>query len=185
MKTYEGMFLLDAGNHDFDVAAEPVREVLARIQAEVLSIKPWDERRLSYPIKGRKRGLYVLTYFKADPANMADLQHEIQLNEKVLRALLLSADHLSEEKIQAETPATLSQVRRAAADAQKASKAKVKADESAKAAPDPQEPSSQDKLVKTPAEDIPPAKPKSPAEEKTGEAKTAPDKDSSKSDDPK
>ena len=68
MKTYEGMFLVDAGNPDFDAATAPIRTVLDRSAAEVLSFKPWDERRLAYEIKGRKRALYVLSYFKLDRA---------------------------------------------------------------------------------------------------------------------
>ncbi len=124
-KTYEGMFLLDAGNPDFEAAAAPVRQVLDRAQAEVLSLKPWDDRRLAYDIKGRKRGLYVLAYFKAEPARIAEMEHELQLSENVLRAMLLSADHLSEEQIRAETPATLAASRRASAEASRAHKAQA------------------------------------------------------------
>ena len=51
--TYEGMFLVDPG--EFQAASEPVRNILARSEAEVLAIKPWDERRLAYEILGRKR----------------------------------------------------------------------------------------------------------------------------------
>ena len=123
MRTYEGMFLLDAGNPDFESAAAPVRDVLARANAEVLSLKPWDERRLAYEIKGRRRALYVLTYFRADPAVMQSLHHDIQLDERILRALILSADHVTEEVIHAETPATLAQARKAAAEAEKAARA--------------------------------------------------------------
>lgn len=111
MKTYEAMFLLDAENPDFDQAAEPVRTLLGRIQAEVLTLKPWDDRRLAYDIKGRRRGLYVLTYFKADPARVPEIQHEVQISEKILRLLLLSGDDLTPAQINAETPATLAQAR--------------------------------------------------------------------------
>jgi len=134
IKTYEAMFLLDTGSPDFEAAAAPVREVLDRADAEVLSLKPWDERRLAYEIKGRRRGLYVLTYFRADASQLGSLQHEIQLNEQILRALVLSADHVSEEKIHAETPATLLASRRAAAEAQKAARAAEKAQAAAKQA---------------------------------------------------
>jgi small subunit ribosomal protein S6 len=127
-KTYEGMFLLDAGNPDFEAAAAPVREVLARAEAEVLSFKPWDDRRLAYDIEGRKRGLFVLAYFKADPARIAEMEHEIQLSEKILRAMVLSADHLDEDKIQAETPATLAAARKASAEAARASKRAAQAE---------------------------------------------------------
>ena len=106
VKTYEGMFLLDAGNPDFQAASEPVRNVLGRYEAEILSIKPWDERRLAYQIRGRKRGLYALVYFKVNSSRLVEIQRDCQLDEKILRTLLLHKDRLTEEVIQAETPAT-------------------------------------------------------------------------------
>jgi len=105
-RTYEGMFLLDAGAGSFEAASEPIRTVLERVEAKVLAIKPWDERRLAYEIQGRKRGLYVLTYFQADPARITELEHDCQLSAEILRALFLRRDHLTEETINAETPAT-------------------------------------------------------------------------------
>ena len=106
MRTYEGMFLVDPTD-DFEQACQPVREVLQRADAEIITIKPWDERRLAYKIKGRKRGLYILTYFRAKPEKIGPLQYEIQLNERLLRALILSAEHVTEEQMHADTPATL------------------------------------------------------------------------------
>jgi small subunit ribosomal protein S6 len=104
MKTYEGLFLLDAGNPDFEAAAAPVRQVLEHVKAEVLVLKLWDERRLAYEIAGRKRGLYVLTYFKVEPAQMASLEHEVQLNEQILRAHILTAEGVTTEQMNAPCP---------------------------------------------------------------------------------
>ena len=106
MKMYEAMFLLDAGNPDAEAALAPAREVLARIHAEVLVLKPWDERKLAYEIKGRKRGLYVLAYFNADPLQITPLQHEVELDERILRALVLKTEGLTPEKMNADTPAS-------------------------------------------------------------------------------
>jgi small subunit ribosomal protein S6 len=105
-KTYEGMFLVDAGNSDFEAASEPIRAVLGRSESEILSIKPWDERRLAYGIKGRRRALYVLTYFEADPARIAEIEHDCRLSEKILRMLILLRRQLSRDQIEAHTPAT-------------------------------------------------------------------------------
>ena len=127
MKTYETMFLLDADNTDFESASAPVREILDRAGAEVLAIKPWDDRRLAYTIKGRKRGLYILTYFKADPARMSEMEHDIQLSDRIVRAMTLAADHLSDEQINADTPATLAKNRQLAAEAELAAKKKAEA----------------------------------------------------------
>jgi small subunit ribosomal protein S6 len=109
-KTYEGMFLLDAGNPDFNTASEPVRSILTRYEAELLTFKPWDERRLAYEILGRKRGLYVLSYFKLDPLKVREVEHDCRLDERVLRALILRRDRLTPEQINAETPATTTRV---------------------------------------------------------------------------
>ncbi len=72
-KTYEAMFLLDASSSDFEAASEPIRAVLERSEAETLSMKAWDERRLAYEIKGHRRGLYVLAYFHADPLKISEI----------------------------------------------------------------------------------------------------------------
>lgn len=103
--TYEGMFLLDSSS-DFEAASEPVKSILTRYGAELLAFKPWDDRKLAYEIRGRKRGLYVLTYFKADPEKIVEIEHDCQLDERFLRQLILRKDRLTQEQIDAVTPAT-------------------------------------------------------------------------------
>ncbi|MDP6636377.1 MAG: 30S ribosomal protein S6 [Phycisphaerae bacterium] len=107
-KTYEGMFLVQSGS-DFHAASQPVNTVLERSDAELLSIHPWEERRLAYEIKGHKRGLYILTYFKMDPANLSELHRDSELNEGILRMMILRRDKLSDEEVNAQTPAEVSQ----------------------------------------------------------------------------
>ncbi|HUS91665.1 MAG TPA: 30S ribosomal protein S6 [Phycisphaerae bacterium] len=113
-QTYEAMFLVDSGSGDFEAASQPAQLALSRNEAEVLSFKPWDERRLAFDIDGRRRGLYILAYFKAPSGRIADLERDCQLDERVLRLLVLRREELSEEEINAETPATAG-ARRAAA----------------------------------------------------------------------
>jgi small subunit ribosomal protein S6 len=82
-----------------------------RFEAEILSFKPWDERRLAYEIMGRKRGLYVLSYFKLDPLRMHEVEHDCRLDERILRALILRKDRpLTQEQIDAPTPATTQRI---------------------------------------------------------------------------
>lgn len=102
---YEGMFLVDAGQPNAQVALEPVRHVLERSEAEILSLKPWDERRLAYEIQGRKRGLYILGYFRLDPSKVVELEHDCLLNEKILRSLILRRETVTDAELQAPTPA--------------------------------------------------------------------------------
>lgn len=107
MKTYEAMFLLDAGQPNFDQACEPIKKLLDRYGAEVIAMKLWDERKLCYEIQKRKRGLYVLCYFKMDAANVVELENDVHLGEEILRVMILRRDDLTEEEINAETPAQI------------------------------------------------------------------------------
>ena len=91
---YECMFLLDTNKVSGDVpgAAKQLHAILEKNQAEVLASRPWDERRLAYTIKGHKKGLYYLTYFKAEGKELKNIEHDLQLNEMVLRHLVLHVD---------------------------------------------------------------------------------------------
>ena len=91
---YECMFLLDTNKVAGDVpaAAEQVKQILERNHAEILANRPWDERRLAYPIKGHKKGLYYLTYFKAEGKELKNIDHDLHLSELVLRHLVLHVD---------------------------------------------------------------------------------------------
>jgi small subunit ribosomal protein S6 len=64
-------------------------------------MKKWDERRLAYEVRGQKRGLYILAYFKAPGAQLSHIERDCNLSEKILRAMILRADHLSDEQMTA------------------------------------------------------------------------------------
>ncbi len=94
VNVYECMFLLDTNKVAGDVAnaAKQLHGILERNQAEVLASRPWDERRLAYPINGHKKGLYYLTYFRSEGKNIASIEHDCSLNETILRSLILKVD---------------------------------------------------------------------------------------------
>ncbi len=92
--TYECLFLLDTNKvaGDVQAAAKQLHTILERNHAEILASRPWDERRLAYPIKGHKKGLYYLTYFRTEGKNLTTIEHDLALNETVLRQLTLRVD---------------------------------------------------------------------------------------------
>ena len=68
---YEGMFLLSQSEAaDFNGAVAHIEEVLGRGQAELLAMRKWDERRLAYEIDKQRRGVYILTYFRAPTSSI-------------------------------------------------------------------------------------------------------------------
>ncbi|MFQ5424466.1 MAG: 30S ribosomal protein S6 [Phycisphaerae bacterium] len=117
MRTYEGMFLLDpAMASDFPKAEAEVKRVLDRAEAEVLGISKWDERKLAYPIRNHKRGLYVLSFFKASPDKIVGVDRDVKLSEAIIRALVLAKDGMTPEAVKralATTPATAKPASRA------------------------------------------------------------------------
>jgi len=89
--TYECMFLLDPSKVSGDVAgaAKQVETILTKNHAEVLASRQWDERRLAYPVKGQKKGLYYLTYFRSEGKNLVGIERDCALSEMILRYLTL------------------------------------------------------------------------------------------------
>src|ERR671936_2078439 len=91
---YECMFLLDTTKVAGDVpgAAKQLHNLLERNHAEILASRPWDERRLAYPIRKHKKGLYYLTYFRTEGKNLLNIERDVALNEMILRSLVLRVD---------------------------------------------------------------------------------------------
>ena len=106
-KLYEGMFLVDSSKAgaDWDGIIAAIRTILEKAGAEIDSIRKWDDRRLAYEIKGKSRGTYILSYFRVDGGKIKDIEKSIRLSEKIMRVLILSAEKLSQEDIDKETPA--------------------------------------------------------------------------------
>ncbi len=99
---YEGMFLFpQTVAADLQGAADHVLEVLSKGGAELVSLCKWDERRLAYDVKGNKRGVYFLAYFKCDATKLAAIERDARLSEKLLRSMITRADHLTAEQMAA------------------------------------------------------------------------------------
>ncbi|HEX6986502.1 MAG TPA: 30S ribosomal protein S6 [Planctomycetaceae bacterium] len=89
---YEGMFLLDSA----DFASDPegmttmLTDLIERVGGTVAAHRPWQDGRLAYEIKGRRKGLHYLVMFTLETAKMADLNRACRLNEKILRTLFIA-----------------------------------------------------------------------------------------------
>lgn len=132
---YEAMFLLSQSvAADFAGAIAHLNDVLSRAGAELLAMQKWDERRLAYEVDKQRRGVFILAYFKAPADKIAGLERDCNLSEKIMRTLLLRADHLTEDEMRAfdqrtalETEARLRAERRDQEQAQAAAQASATA----------------------------------------------------------
>lgn len=99
---YEGMFLLDQrAGVEFQAGLDKVREILENAGAEVVALNKWDERKLAYPIRGQKRGTYLLGLFRVEGAKITPIERSCHLSEEVLRVMITRGEHLGEMEIEA------------------------------------------------------------------------------------
>lgn len=98
---YEGLFLISqsAMSGDVDGAKAHVQEMLDRAEAETIALNKWEERKLAYPIEGQKRGTFLISYFKARPTQIANIERDCNLSEQVLRVMFIRADYMGETEL--------------------------------------------------------------------------------------
>lgn len=102
ISTYEGFFLFpQSAAADLQGAVDHLKELLDRASAEIISFCKWEERKLAYEIKGNKRGVYFLTYFKAPASNLITLERHCNLSEQLLRFMITKADLIPQATIMA------------------------------------------------------------------------------------
>jgi small subunit ribosomal protein S6 len=91
---YECLFLLDSNRFARDPHGVPqqINGLIEGIAGEILVSRLWAEQKLAYAIKGHRKGVYWLTYFRADSLRINELNRACQLNENVLRHLALKVD---------------------------------------------------------------------------------------------
>src|SRR5437868_9438035 len=76
--TYECMVLLDTNkvSGDISAAAQQLHSIFERHSSELLASRQWDERRLAYPVKTHKKGLYYLAYFRTEGKNLVQIERD-------------------------------------------------------------------------------------------------------------
>jgi small subunit ribosomal protein S6 len=89
------MLILDSNKYNGDPAGvvSHIHGLLERRHCEILASRVWDERRLTYPIKGHKKGTYYLIYFRADGKGLKEVEQDFHLTESLLRYMTLRIEH--------------------------------------------------------------------------------------------
>ena len=91
---YDCMFILDTTKVAGDIATaeKQIRSVLEKHGAEVLVSRPWDERRLAYPIRNQKKGLYYMVYFSCEGRNVVEMERDYAITEMIMRMIIIKID---------------------------------------------------------------------------------------------
>ena len=141
--TYEVMFLASqAAAASFGDLVAHINHLIERANGEVVAMKKWDDRRLAYEIDKQKRGVYILAYITCPTDMVAHLERDVQISDKVMRVLVTTADHLTDEESKAhddraglDTEAKLRAEQGDAAESEGSSKVRLGAPEKAPVAP--------------------------------------------------
>jgi small subunit ribosomal protein S6 len=84
------MWLVDAnlGREDYPKALAAIKEVIEKGGGTWINGDKWEERRLAYTIKKKKRGLYIISHFSAPTDAIVRIDRNARLSEIVLRHMI-------------------------------------------------------------------------------------------------
>ena len=92
--SYETMFIVSLANGEEAAQATVAKFTnLIAANAEVVSIDDWGKRRFAYPIEDMTEGYYTVATFKCEGEFPAELQRLMNIDESVLRAMVIRLEH--------------------------------------------------------------------------------------------
>ena len=99
INSYECLFIVDVTNGE-ETTDATVNKFMSLIEAnaEVVDVAKWGKRRLAYPINDMPEGYYVVTTFKSAPEFPAELDRLFNIDESVLRSVLIRLDFVPTAK---------------------------------------------------------------------------------------
>ena len=91
MKAYELLFFVDPTITDEARAGvmKRIEVALTENGGQVDNVDNWGKRKLAYEIDGLTDGDYTLIDFHADPANVAELDRVLRINDAVVRHMIV------------------------------------------------------------------------------------------------
>ncbi len=94
MRTYELMVILDSDLEERTVAPSLDRylSVVRDGEGRVDNVDIWGRRRFAYPINKKSEGIYAVITMTANPAEVLELDRQLNLNESVVRTKLIRPD---------------------------------------------------------------------------------------------
>ena len=128
ISSYECMFIINAANGD-DAAKATVAKFTDTIaaNAEIVEVAEWGRRRLAYPINDENEGYYMLYTFKSEGAFPAELQRLANIDEAVVRCMVIKLDYDATEHAAKKAAAAAAAAEAAAKAAAEAAAAAVEA----------------------------------------------------------
>ena len=92
MKAYELLFFVAPTISDETRLAvmKRIEATIAEGEGKIDNVEDWGKRKLAYEINGLTEGDYTLIDFYADPANIAELDRVLRINDAVVRHMIVA-----------------------------------------------------------------------------------------------
>ena len=91
MRHYEVMIILDPDLEEKTIqpSLEAFLNVIRGDGGTVNNVDIWGRRRLAYEINHKSEGIYVVLDLTAEPASVAELDRQLNLNEAIVRTKVI------------------------------------------------------------------------------------------------
>lgn len=101
MRKYEVIVTLDADLNEEAVNAqlEKIRAMVTSFEGKIISEENSGRQALSYPMRKKSFGIYVLMIVEAKPEFVAEFTRQMRINDSVLRFMAVLRDDASGESI--------------------------------------------------------------------------------------
>lgn len=92
---YESLFIVDVtgGEDAVKASVEKFVGLITENSETVYEVNEWGKRRLAYPINDKPEGYYVVVTFKADPEFPAEFERLANIDESILRSMVIRLEN--------------------------------------------------------------------------------------------
>ena len=107
INSYETLLIADVSNGEEAAKATVTKftDIIAK-NAEIVEVAEWGKRRLAYPINDMPEGYYTVVTFKAEPAFPAELERLYNIDESVMRSIVIKLEYEAVAKAEPVVEAT-------------------------------------------------------------------------------
>jgi len=98
MNCYETLFVVKPTLTEEEIAAQvaKIKDVLTKVEAELLATDDMGMRKLAYPVQKNDRGYYTVLFYKANGDAIAEIERNLRINEDIIKFLTVKYSNQKE-----------------------------------------------------------------------------------------
>ncbi len=87
MRTYETIFIIhpDVAADAYTEVVDKYKGILSDLDAEMIAVEEWGNRKLAYLVQKQKRGSFVLFAYNGKPDGIRELERRFRIDDKIIK----------------------------------------------------------------------------------------------------